>query len=488
MIAWTIAGSDSGGGAGIQADLKTFHALGVHGCSILTALTAQNTQSVSLVEFPSMEMIDAQFSALAEDLPPKAVKTGMLGRADIIRQVAQRLAGLDCRIVCDPVMVATSGGVLLEDDARDALVKSLFPLVHVLTPNLPEAEALCGFSISDAVTTEAAGRRMLDMGVGGVLIKGGHREAGDCLDYWCAPERSFWLRGERLDTPHTHGSGCTLAAAITACLARGIEVEDALVLGKAFVTAAIRAGGRVGGGFRPVHPTGWPDNPRDIPRLLPEPPSAAPLPAFPSTGPEPLGFYPIVDRAAWLERLLPLGVTTVQLRIKDLHGQSLEDEVIHAIDLARASGARLFINDYWKLALKHRAYGVHLGQEDLADADLPALARAGIRLGLSTHSHTELARALAAKPSYLALGPIYETTIKKMPFAPQGLQRLTEWRRLTDVPLVAIGGINLKRAEGVLAAGADSIAVITALTQAPNPEDATRAFLAIHEAVAPKFT
>lgn len=191
---------------------------------------------------------------------------------------------------------------------------------------------------------------------------------------------------------------------------------------------------------------------------------------FPDCGTEKLGFYPLLDSAAWLERLLPLGITTAQLRIKDKSGAELENEIIAAIAVGRKYNCRLFINDHWRLAIKHDAYGVHLGQEDLDDADLDAIAGAGLRLGISTHDHKELSRAKSCRPSYYALGPIYHTTSKIVGFAPQGLDKLREWRAMTDRPLVAIGGITLERAPDVIAAGADGIAVITDVVQHPSPE------------------
>lgn len=198
---------------------------------------------------------------------------------------------------------------------------------------------------------------------------------------------------------------------------------------------------------------------------------------FPDCGPEKLGFYPIVDTAAWLERLLPLGVTTAQLRNKNLSGAELENEIQAAIALGKKYNCRLFINDYWELAIRHGAYGVHLGQEDLDDADLNAIAAAGLRLGISTHDYQELGRAKQCQPSYYALGPIYHTTSKEVGFAPQGLEKLREWRAMTDRQLVAIGGITLERALDVIAAGADGIAVITDITQHASPEQRAEEWL-----------
>ena len=188
-------------------------------------------------------------------------------------------------------------------------------------------------------------------------------------------------------------------------------------------------------------------------------------------------FYPIVPDADWVSRLLPLGVRTVQLRAKDLPQDETFTHIRDSLELCRTHGAQLIVNDYWEAAIALGADYVHLGQEDLASADLPAIRAAGIRLGISTHSHNELEVALAAEPDYVALGPVYETTLKQMKWAPQGLPRVAEWKRLAPCPLVAIGGINLERAEGVLQAGADAIAVVTDIVMRPGWRARTEGWL-----------
>jgi thiamine-phosphate pyrophosphorylase len=200
---------------------------------------------------------------------------------------------------------------------------------------------------------------------------------------------------------------------------------------------------------------------------------------FPAT-PYKLGLYPVVDTLEWIERLLDAGVRTLQLRIKDRPAAEVETIIQQAIALGHAYQARLFINDYWQLAIKHRAYGIHLGQEDLDVADTEAIRRAGLRLGVSTHDDREIARALAIQPSYIALGHIFPTQTKAMPSAPQGLEQLRRHAaRLADIPTVAIGGISIERAPSVLACGVGSIAVVSAITQAADWRAATRELLAL---------
>jgi thiamine-phosphate pyrophosphorylase len=190
-------------------------------------------------------------------------------------------------------------------------------------------------------------------------------------------------------------------------------------------------------------------------------------------------FYPIVPDVAWLKRLLPLGIRTVQLRAKDKSEAELRSEVAEAVALCRAAGCQLIVNDYWQPAIEAGADFLHLGQEDLAQADLAAIRAAGMKLGISTHDRAELEVALATKPDYIALGPIYETKLKVMPWKPQGLDRLGQWReRIGAVPLVGIAGITIERAQGVLDAGADSAAVITDFVTAENPERRVTEWLA----------
>ncbi|HTJ59297.1 MAG TPA: thiamine phosphate synthase [Devosiaceae bacterium] len=189
-------------------------------------------------------------------------------------------------------------------------------------------------------------------------------------------------------------------------------------------------------------------------------------------------FYPIVDSAEWVARLVSIGARLIQLRIKDLPPEELRGEIRRAKIICAAAGAQLIVNDYWQLALDEACDFIHLGQEDLVDADLPALRRAGMRVGISTHSHEELETALSADPDYVALGPIWPTKLKQMPWAPQGLDRVTEWKRLVGArPLVAIGGLTVERAKLCLLAGADSVAVVGDIVRHDDPVGQTRAWL-----------
>ncbi len=251
--ALTIAGSDSGGGAGIQADLKTFAALGVYGTSALTAVTAQNTRGVRAIAELAPALVAAQIDAVVEDIGVDAVKTGMLANAAIIATVVARVQthGLT-PLVVDPVMVATSGDRLLRDDALQALRTTLLPLALIVTPNLPEAAALASIAVDRRADLEDAARRISALGARYVLITGGHAP-GDPTDLLFDGQGFVEFRGERIRTTSTHGTGCTLSAAIAAYLARGETVVDAVGHAKAYVTAALRAVYPVGHGHGPLH-------------------------------------------------------------------------------------------------------------------------------------------------------------------------------------------------------------------------------------------
>jgi hydroxymethylpyrimidine/phosphomethylpyrimidine kinase len=253
-VALTIAGSDSGGGAGIQADLKTFAFLGVHGTSAITAITAQNTTGViGILELP-VALIAQQIDAVVDDIGVQAAKTGMLSSAEIIATVADALERHHIELlVVDPVMVAKGGAKLLREDAVDALRSRLIPLAAVVTPNMPEAEVLLGRTIHTLEERRQAARDIVAMGARAAVVKGGHAE-GDATDVFFDGSRLLELRGDRITTANTHGSGCVFSAAITAGLARGQDTATAVHEAKEFITRAIAASLELGHGHGPVNP------------------------------------------------------------------------------------------------------------------------------------------------------------------------------------------------------------------------------------------
>jgi len=251
--ALTIAGSDSGGGAGIQADLKTFSAFGVYGMSVLTSITAQNTQGVLGIHDLPAEFVALQLDAVLTDIGADAAKTGMLSNAGIIEAVSQKIKkhGL-ANLVVDPVMVAKSGDLLLREDAREALLRMLLPLATLVSPNLPEAEVLSGRPVRTIGEMRKAAETISTLGPRYVLIKGGHLP-GEAVDILYDGQTFTEFPSRRINTPHTHGTGCTLSAAIAAGLARGHSVTDSVAMAKEYITRAIKRGLPLGGGHGPVN-------------------------------------------------------------------------------------------------------------------------------------------------------------------------------------------------------------------------------------------
>ncbi|MGI2147293.1 bifunctional hydroxymethylpyrimidine kinase/phosphomethylpyrimidine kinase [Shewanella baltica] len=587
---WTIAGSDSGGGAGIQADLATIQDLGCHGCSVVTTVTAQSSVAVTLVEPVSAAMLMAQLTTLLSDLPPKAIKIGLLADQTQVALLADWIASFKIHypsvpVIVDPVMVASCGDALAVDNCQDikSAAKSALDfkpfkgLIELITPNVLELGRLTHSDVSTKAQFAAAALALSQSLDCSVLAKGGDVSFGctDILDDthaqthanaldtayksngWdlelaedylvCRQVRAssklhqngrFWLASQRVNTRHNHGSGCTLSSAIAAVLAQGFVLQDAVVVAKAYVSQGLSAAIGLGQGPGPLARTGWPNNLSRYAKInlcdgnfirhhlnrhlyvrsdlvatvLSATDHATAQVRIASTPPQnilshgfkvldaELGVYPVVSDLTMLESLLAAGVKTVQLRIKtdiselttaapaesdlgksalsrcesgepELIGSELEAQIQTAIALGKHFNAQLFINDHWQLAIKYRAFGVHLGQEDLAVTDLAAIQAAGLALGISSHSYFELLLAHQYSPSYIALGHIFPTTTKQMPSAPQGLAKLKHYVALLQdhYPLIAIGGIDLTNLAKVKATGVGNIAVVRAITKAKDP-------------------
>ncbi|WP_300479688.1 bifunctional hydroxymethylpyrimidine kinase/phosphomethylpyrimidine kinase [Shewanella sp.] len=591
---WTVAGSDSGGGAGIQADLATIQDLGCHGCSVITTVTAQSSVAVTLVEPVSAAMLMAQLTTLLSDLPPKAIKIGLLADQTQVALLADWIASFKIHypfvpVIVDPVMVASCGDALAVDNCQDikSAAKSALDfkpfkgLIELITPNVLELGRLTHSDVSTKAQFAAAALALSQSLDCSVLAKGGDVSFGctDILDDthaqthastyaqtqanahksngWdlalaedylvCRQVRAssklhqngrFWLASQRVNTRHNHGSGCTLSSAIAAVLAQGFVLQDAVVVAKAYVSQGLSAAIGLGQGPGPLARTGWPNNLSRYAKInlcdgnfishqlnqhldvfndlvatvLSATDQATAQVRIASTLPQnilshgfkvldaDLGVYPVVSDLTMLESLLAAGVKTLQLRIKtdiselttaelaesdlgksalsrcesgepELIGSELEAQIQTAIALGKHFNAQLFINDHWQLAIKYHAFGVHLGQEDLAVTDLAAIQAAGLALGISSHSYFELLLAHQYSPSYIALGHIFPTTTKQMPSAPQGLAKLKHYVALLQdhYPLVAIGGIDLANLAKVKATGVGNIAVVRAITKAKDP-------------------
>lgn len=478
------SGLDPSGYAGAVADVRAATALGVLPRLLQTASTVQNREQFLALTPTSPEHFLSQWAAvLAQDAGAETVvKVGMLGSEAIAAALSSRLMAMEAKVVVDPVMCSSTGGALADSGARAYYKSALLRRADLFTPNIPEAEALLDRRIESYDAMADAAGELKAMGARAVLLKGGHLAGGSdalVLDFFCSDEQQFFLASLRWPGP-LRGTGCTLATAIAAAMVRGYALPEAVVLARTYLAAAMRLGAqRTAAEPAPLPAGAWPAQPADFPALDRSWQTLIRRVFAPGIGSKPLGIYPIVDRASWVERLGALGVSTIQLRIKDLGGEDLSREIARATAWARPRGLRLFVNDHWELALQHGAYGVHLGQEDLDMADVGRLYAAGMRLGISTHSLVEAAQAKTYEPSYVALGPIFATTAKSMRFAPQGIARVQEWRRMFEGPLVAIGGITCEDAPALINAGADGIAVIASIVTANDPERQTRRWLSI---------
>ena len=478
-VVWSIAGSDSGAGAGLQGDLRafdTFDTFDLHGCTAVAAITAQNSVGVERVEPVATDLLDAQLAALAGDLPPRAIKTGLLGTPENVRCVAAWVDRLrrdrSVALVIDPVWRASTGADLAGTALREALLRELLPRATVITPNRAEAAWLLGWDAAALVATaavEQAAAALRALGPLAVVITGGDAGGHRSLDWIDTPEAKGWLSLPRVATPHHHGSGCVFAASMAAALALDFCTADAAVIAKMSTTQALRLALPAGRGAGPVRPRrGFGLHAELLPGLHCG--ASAEPPGFAELSDRCLGLYAVVDSAEWVERVLAAGVRTVQLRIKEGTRESLSAAVLRSVQAARRVHAQLFINDHWQLALEHGAYGVHLGQEDLLTADMPALRNAGLRVGLSSHSFWEVCRAHAWAPSYIACGPIHVTTTKDMPWRPQGPGNLAYWCHVLREPVVAIAGMDDERSHEATRCGAAGVAVLRGIAQADDPE------------------
>jgi hydroxymethylpyrimidine kinase / phosphomethylpyrimidine kinase / thiamine-phosphate diphosphorylase len=474
-IVWSVAGSDSGAGAGLSADLRAIDAFGVHGCTVVSAITAQNSLSVQHIEAVSVATLEAQLAALASDMPPAAIKTGMLGCAENLQVLVQHIDRLRQQrpalpVVVDPVLRASTGAEFADEALLHGYRTALLPRATLITPNRSEAAALLGCApLRSRHDVEQSAAALLALGCQAVVITGGDEAGDQSQDYAATPMASGWLSLQRVATRHHHGTGCVFASSAAAAMARGFVAIDALVLAKMATTHALRRSYAAGQGAGPVHPgAGFALVRENLPTMSLAGPATTGK--FARLADPDLGLYAVVDSAHWVQRVLDAGVRTVQLRIKDAGHPCLRNEIRASVAAARAANAQLFINDHWSLAIEEGAYGVHLGQEDLESADLNAIAAAGLRLGLSTHSYWEVCRAWSLQPSYIACGPIHPTQAKRMPWIAQGNDNLAYWCALLSIPVVAIAGMNVQRATQAMACGAAGVAVISAITGAPSPE------------------
>lgn len=525
-IIWTISGSDCSGGAGIAADIKTGYALGVEVCHLITANTVQNSRTLLSVNPIGIDVLVQQAELLLTDKVPNVIKIGLLANVEQVLWLCEFLKRIKAKycllkVIYDPVGQASVGGKFSSLSLSE--LKPLLLLVDIITPNSQEAFSLAGNTVEDKQVVDhiSLAKQTLSVGVNTVIIKGGHplisevanatgiENSTSCFDY-CLHTLTdndsskmsqddtieYGLRSAKVDTHYSHGGGCSFASALAAFIAHGHLVRDAFTLTKAFINQGLSKNEGKHDHYGAFEQTNWPTKKDYFPVVSSNINNKyRKLTAFKSLGTfnslsrnthrhmknntedEKLGLYPVIDSLYWLERLLPLGLHIIQLRIKNKTNEELDEIIAQAVELSRPYKTRLFINDYWQLAIKHGAYGVHIGQEDLQHTPLELIHQAGIRLGISTHGCYEFLLAQQLMPSYLAVGAIYPTKTKNMTGQIQGVENLADILALsTDIPVVAIGGINFERASEVLATGVDSIAVVTAITEAKSPEQSVEAF------------
>ena len=457
----------------LECDERTLDALGMELRPAITSSMAMIPgEPVHLSLTHPEDFLDDLHDALDAAGEHPVVKVGPVHDEGHLAALLHALEGANARVILDGDVFGSFSENHLDAETAGFIKKQVFPVTTLFTPDIDEAEQLLNRPIVGHDQMVLAAEGILGMGPRAVLLKGGQLPGGTAtFDYFTDGESRYWIASNKLPpqlVSEHKGMIANLATAIAAGMAYGLEMRDALIMARGFMRRAYRAGAE--------EPPPFPCEPADFPWVARHP--VPERPAFPAIeGPWP-DFYPIVDSFDWVKRLAACGVKTLQLRVKNLEGAALEDEIKKTVTFCRERNIRLFINDFWRLAIRQGAYGVHLGQEDLVTADIDAIRAAGLRLGVSTHCYHEAAVAHGLRPSYIALGPIYPTKIKAMAFPPQGVEILKLWKRLFDYPLAAIGGITLERAGQVFGAGADMASVITDVTQHANPEARARAWLA----------
>ena len=478
-IVLVVAGSDSGGGAGIQADVKAITALGSFAATAVTALTAQNTLGVRDVHVAPTEFITAQIDAVADDLRPNAVKTGMLADGPTTRRVAQDIKRHQLKnVVVDTVMRAKGGASLMDADAIDDLRDELCPLATIVTPNVPEAAALLGMDeeafgrVDMATRAKELGTRLQSEWV---LLKGGHcaekDKGGVAIDYLYerATGETTTFEGVRFSTPHTHGTGCTLASSIAASLAQGYDVPTAVRRAKVYISEAIRTNPGYGTGHGPLNH----------------------LPYYAATAsmgkvfrPSALRLYLVSCEALTLEKLeqaLQSGVTIVQMRDKNPSTRALVERARAMKAVCDRYSVPFIVNDRCDVAIAVDADGVHLGQSDMTCVEARNILGPNKWIGVSCRTE-DLARAAKVDGAdYIGCGACFGTDSKgdAQVIGVDGVAKVAAVAREILLPIVAIGGISCETASDVRArTGADGVAVIACVANAPDVADAVRRLLA----------
>jgi hydroxymethylpyrimidine kinase/phosphomethylpyrimidine kinase/thiamine-phosphate diphosphorylase len=483
-VAWVIGGIDTSGGAGITRDAITLADISVHACVLTTQVANQSHSTMRSASALSIETLNAQWQALEIELPPKAIKIGAIANTAQALFLCEHVTKIkqykstSCFVVWDPVLVSSSGGVLSELSQQS--VDALIAAVDIVTPNVKELSQLSGWPVHCEKSLLAAAKVLIARGAKAVYVKGGHAHwQSTAIDTFVSTHAVRIFQQPRDNMGNLRGTGCMFASALAGFVASDYDIQDALTLANAYLhkvrNASLLSTNSVCSAdhIHCAELVGFPLTPVHYPsvRFGENDPIRRQTPMhFPRLTDTSLGVYPVLNDISQLEALVEAGAVIIQLRIKFGTQDDKSLQIAKAVEMVKNTPCQLFINDDWELAIKHGAYGVHLGQEDLETANLHAISRAGLRLGISTHGYCELQRIKWLNPSYIALGHIFPTTTKDMPSKPQGLDRLSRYVRLCgDTPTVAIGGINLARINPVASTGVSGIAVVRAITQAKDP-------------------
>jgi len=489
--ALTIAGSDSGGGAGIQADIKTFAALGVYGSSVIAALTAQNTLGVQGVSRISADFVGMQLDSVLADIGADAVKTGMLYDAEIIEVITEKLKIYKIpSLVVDPVMVASSGSRLLNQDAVRVMRDKLLPITNSVTPNVEEASALCGVSINTEEDVYKASREIKKMGPDFVIITGIKRDK-QCIDL-CYDGNEFRELTEPIfETQNTHGTGCSFSAALTAALARGVSSWQAVSMAKDFVANGLCYSYRVGSGHSPINhfasffpgrldDIGVKENRAHIFQDWEEKPKLGPFPLLNVIigGPLCKG----KDYAELTQAAIEGGARLIQLREKKGDTRQLVETAKKMHEVCRKNNALLVINDRVDVAAAAGADGVHLGQDDLSLRMARAILGPEKIIGISVDNLAQAETAVSEGADYLGFGPAYSTDTKECKRPAGGPSLIAQVALKVKIPVLAIGGVTPENTLQLLKAGASGVAVISSVLGSPNPKQVVQKFIEIFNA------
>lgn len=515
-----MSGLDPSGYAGVLCDIRAIHGLGANGQALITAHTNQNGSFGGSVFAMDADFLHQQLRSLLHFPTFDAIKIGIISDPRVLDTIVTFLNDLKARgikvpVVYDPVFASSAGKTFVTMDLVDTIRDRLLPLITYITPNLVEGGLLVGEKLRTLEAGIEHASKFFTFGIKGVYLKGGHSKDESELgrDIILSPKEKVWLRTPKVEGEY-RGTGCYLSSSLAAALTLVDHPTDpwreAATVAKWQMSRAMRHALRQGisgpaatdvlssgastpdaerdperGPMKAEYKNNLP-KPQDQKLFLPFTPIAdqgyndafvsltldgdrQDISPSPTMGEEPIGVYPIVDSIEQLRTIARTGITTVQLRIKDAPIASLAEDIREAVALCKRQGIRLMVNDYWQLAIEAGAYGVHLGQEDLATADIAAIKTAGLRLGISSHCMEEAARAHAMKPSYVAIGPIFATTCKSMAFGPRGMAAVGQWVNSLPYPIVAIGGLRRGHLRDVKQMGASGIAVISAILGAPSP-------------------